>query len=65
MSVWPLSSCVFRKGQVCLCPFELRVPWDGVLNNLFLFLHQPLELGFFNFFLYSRRLRHDWFCSTL
>lgn len=51
MSVWPLLSCIFRKGQVFSCPLELCVPRDCVLNNLCLFLHQQLEL----FILFNRR----------
>lgn len=67
-----------KRLYVCLAPlvmyiqkrsglfvsFELCVPWDCVLNNLCLFLHQLLELFIF---LISRRLRHDceWLCSAL
>lgn len=50
-SVWPLLSCIFRKGQVFSCPLELCVPRDGVLNNLCLFLHQQPEL----FILFTHR----------
>lgn len=51
VSVWPLLSCIFRKGQVFSCPLELCVPRDCVLNNLCLFLHQQPEL----FILFNRR----------
>lgn len=51
VSVWPLLSCIFRKGQVFSCPLELCVPRDCVLNNLCLFLHQQREL----FILFTHR----------
>lgn len=53
-----------QKRSGLFVSFELRVPWDCVLNNLCLFLHQLLD---FFIYLNSRRLRHgcEWLCSAL
>lgn len=43
-----LASLVYvQKRSGLFVSFELRVPWDWVLNNLCLFLHQLLELFIF------------------